>query len=123
MIPILMQDWVTTRGNGVTVIQSAPLWIRTARLQDAFFSLDVRETASPGVTFSIETSPNRDDALFQACVAGFQPAVGMNYSKVIASLATTSVPIAEWTRWKIVFASGSISDITFRVLMHGNAFC
>lgn len=123
MQPIIMQPWLTVRGNGVTIIQDAGEWLRTAPFQDMFFSIDVREITGAGTTVAVETSPNRDDALFQAAVSAFTPLVGNNYKQVLMSNAAIVAPMSEWSRWKVVLPAGATNDITFRIVAHGNRFC
>ena len=120
MIPILMEDWVTVRGNGVTVIQDAAKWLDTGPYQDVFFSLDVREAS--GATVYLDTAPNRDEALFQA-MATISPAIGLNFKAIRMADGTLAVPVSQWTRWRVVLGAGATNDITFRILVQGNRFC
>jgi len=123
MIPILMEDWVTVRGNSVTVVQDVSKWLNTGPYQDIFFSVDVREV-SGGTTFYLDTAPARDEPLFQPMVgaAGFTPTVGLNFKAFRAADASIGVPVSHWTRWRVSFGS-LLSDITFRILVQGNRFC
>jgi hypothetical protein len=122
MQPIIMQPWLTVRGNGVTIIQDASEWIRSAPFQDMFFSVDVREITG-AVTLAIETAPARDEPLFQPAVSAFTPLVGNNFKQVLMSNAAINAPISEWVRWKVVIPVGATNDITFRIVAHGNRFC
>jgi hypothetical protein len=121
MQPLILQPWLTVRGNGVTIIQDAGDWLRSAPFQDMFFSIDVREVSN--ATVAIETSPNRDDLLFQPLITAFAPPVGLNFKKAFMTDATVPAPVSEWVRWKVVLAAGATNDITFRILANGNRYC
>lgn len=125
MQPIIMQDWITIRGQSnnpaTTVTMSQSSWLNTAPFQDVTFFLDVREFTGTTVTLTFETSPGRDEVLFQACVAAFTLVTGTAVKNCF--LTTATVPVSNWTRWKLAGPQSVLWDATFRVMAAGNSIC
>lgn len=128
MYGFVLQDWVTVRSTNFAaanyIVQSESAWMPFSSFQDVIFWCDIREVGNPGtgtITLSFETSPTKDDSLFQAMVSqtSLAPATPL-LLKVLLSNATT--PLATWVRWKLSPVSGSAGpwDVTFRVLVAAN---
>jgi hypothetical protein len=123
MHSFILQDWTTIRGaSGVsTITQDEDGWLDLAPYQDVVFWLDLKEsTNTPMITF--QTSPNKDDALFQALVPGTSlPTAGFSAPLVVSALMlNASVPVARWVRWQLTATTGTW-DASFRVLIAANA--
>ena len=132
MYGYVLQDWITIRGTipasgSADIIQGESTWMGFSSFRDIVIWLDIREITFPAtsLTFNFESSPTKDNNLFQVMqsqtinagglTAGVQPLL-----KVILSSATT--PLATWVRWRLspTGASGNTWDATFRVLAAAN---
>jgi hypothetical protein len=129
MRQILMQDWITIRGvaAGNPVAQDPSQWLNTSPYQDMTFVVDVREIspAGAGCTLVLETAPIRDETLFQTGVikslSNSLGTLGVGLNNVTSLLVgAPNIPIAHWTRWRLLAAAGGVWDITFRIWASGN---
>ena len=119
----LLQDWTTIRGaSGVlTITQEEDGWLDLTPYQDVVFWIDAKaSTNTPTITF--QTSPSKDDVMFQALMPGTSlPSVGFTTPAVVSAfMLSASVPVARWVRWQLAAATGTW-DATFRVLVAANA--
>jgi len=131
MFGYVLQDWTTIRAqsNTVTVVQNESDWMGFSSFQDMVFWIDTREAtlpASSNIALSIQTSPTKDEVLFQTMVtANFAPAsyaAGLvtPLPKVILAQGP-SVPLATWVRWSLALTAGTGAwDLTFRILVSAN---
>ena len=122
MRSFVLQDWITIRGAASTnVTQGESDWLDLAPYQDISIYLDVREvTPSVGSpTMHFETSPNKEDVLFQDMVSPFTISTSPSNPYRVA-ITTAQCPVARYVRWRIV-APASLWDATFRVLVSADA--
>jgi hypothetical protein len=121
MHTFILQEWTTIRGAANTnVTQSEDQWLDLSSFQDAFFYLDCREVTGVTPAISYQTSPTKDEALFQTMLGPGNFAVGVSIGKSILS-ANPAVPLARYVRWFITGVAGATWDATFRVLVAANA--
>jgi hypothetical protein len=119
----ILQDWITIRGaSSTTVTQSESTYLDLAPYQDILFYLDCRELTGSTPTIAFQTSPTKEDFLFQACVAAFNLTTSPSnpYRVILNASSTPSVPLARFVRWQIA-GPASTWDATFRVLVACNA--
>jgi len=121
----ILQDTITVRGKGsTTVTQSETDWLDLEPHEDAILWLDVQET-TPGaggtLTLSVQTSPTKDEAFFNAATIYTVNIAGLSGvqtpQKVLLSAATTS--LARYLRWQLTSASDPF-DATFRLVVSVN---
>ncbi len=118
---LLAQDWITVRGSLTTtgVIQGDESYTDIARFQDVATWTEVSDVAgSP--TLRYETSPTRDDVLFQLfeTAASFVPVVGVTVK--VFRFASATAPPARYFRWKIPSSGTAPWSLTFRIWLVGN---
>ncbi len=130
MYGYVLQDWITIRGTSVTndIIQGERDWMGFSSFQDLVLWLDVREVTST-VDFHLDTSPSKDEALFQSMLSVTSIAAGTGPYTIPPAgglprvlLATNpNIPLATWVRWRL-HPTGSSGpwDVTFRVLVTAN---
>lgn len=118
MHTLILQDWTSIAGVATAAVtQDETLWLDLAPFQDVVIYIDVREsTGSPTITF--ETSPAKDDSLFQiltssAMTAGSAPRV------LRATMLGSAIPLARYLRWKVSSSSGW--DASFRAIVAANS--
>jgi hypothetical protein len=117
MQPFILQDWTTIRSSTTTVIQGESGWLDLAPFQDVVFWVDLREqSGSSAPSLLLQTSPVKDDAIFQAMVTIVLNAVSNPYP---VRLASATIPLARYVRWQLSGPSGTW-DATFRVLAAAN---
>lgn len=125
-----LQDWITIRGatTVTSIIQGEQDWMGFAPYQDIVFWLDVREATLGGATHLVmnyETSPTKDDSLFQAMTTGpnIDAVVGTPTVTKVLLAQNPTVPLARWVRWRISVSGTASSswDATFRILCSANA--
>ena len=104
----ILQELTTVKGT-VTITQDESGWIEGTDAQDLVVFLDIR-SVSGTATIVFQTSPTKDDALFQTMTTGTTIAVTVTTVKIL--LSSAAVPPARWVRWQIQ-ASGAW-DSTFR---------
>jgi hypothetical protein len=125
---ILMQGWTTVRGVGTTVqqiVQGEDQWLDLAPYQDCAFWIDCRETSiGTTQTLNIDTAPARDESLFASMVsiASLVAAPTPVVKPALLLLASTTVPLARWVRWRLSSNAGaSVAwDATFRIWVAAN---
>lgn len=128
MYGYVLQDWITIRSTNISdIIQGESDWMAFSSFQDIVFWADIRELTlptggTPGVTMKFETSPTKDEVLFQT-MASTPVSVATPITplpKVILA-AAPSVPLATWVRWRLTPAGGAGPwDVTFRILVAAN---
>ena len=119
MQPYILQDWITVRGSVTTFTQGEAGWLDLAPHQDVVFYLDVREVTGTTPTITYQTSPNKEDVLFQNMVTPFNLVAGNPTVTSIRLNASPAVPLARYVRWQITGPAGTW-DATFRVLAVAN---
>jgi hypothetical protein len=133
MFGYVLQDWTTIRGQttAAQIIQNESDWMGFSSFQDMVFWIDTREVTFSGatITLALQTSPSKDEALFQTmfsttfAVAGYTPGlvlVGANLPRVILASAP-AIPLGTWVRWNLSQTGATASwDVTFRVLLSAN---
>ena len=126
MHSFILADWTAVAGvaqtGGSTVTQDETGWLDLAAFQDVVIYLDCREATptSPGPTIAFETSPAKDNGLFQA-LASTGLAASPAPTVLRALMLSSTVPLARYLRWKITGPSGAAWDATFRVLVAANS--
>jgi hypothetical protein len=122
----VLQDWTTIRSGGATVTQSEHEWLDLAPYQDVIFWVTSSEaSASSGsVTLTYQTSPTKDDSVFQAMATGVTlptttPTTTPTITQVFMLSAT--VPLARYVRWQLSCTGNNAFDATFRVLVAANS--
>ena len=119
MQPYILQDWTTIRSAQATVTQGEGGWLDLAPHQDVQFYVDVREQSGASApNIFLQTSPNKEDVLFQTMVTVASNSVANPY--VVKLSATPTVPLARYVRWQLSMISGGTWDVTFRVLVGAN---
>jgi hypothetical protein len=122
MHAFILQEWTTIRGAANTnVTQSEDQWLDLSPYQDVFFYLDCREfTGAIAPALSYQTSPTKDEALFQTMIGPNNFVVGV--AAVTKSILSTNpaVPLARYARWFIT-GPANAWDATFRVLVAANS--
>ena len=127
MYGYVLQDWITIRSTNISdIIQSESDWMAFSSFQDIVFWADIREytppSGSPSLTLKFETSPTKDEVLFQT-MASTPVSVASPITplpKVILA-AAPAVPLATWVRWRLTPTGTSGPwDVTFRLLAAAN---
>ena len=121
MHTFILQDWTALAGPSSTtapVTQEDGFWLDLAPFQDVVIYLDVRE-ASGSPTIAFETSPSKDNTLFQA-VASTTLAASSSPTVLRALMLGSTVPLARYLRWKIT-SSGAAWDASFRAIVAANS--
>jgi hypothetical protein len=122
----LLQDWLTVRGNGNTIVQDEAYWLEVEDFQDMATHLQVATTA-PGTlasTLYIQTSPTKDDAFFDASASASTPGALSTFS-LGTMVGVFPVSFAYWStmasqalgrylRWKLTFPAAA-TTVTFRI--------
>ena len=120
MHAFMLQDWTTIRGSVSTVIQGEDNWLDLTEYQDVVLWIDCREATANNVTITFQTSPTKDEILFQT-LATASTLVGQATPVVVNATLTKAVtPVARYLRW-VIAGSGSPWDATFRVLVAANS--
>jgi hypothetical protein len=118
----LTPGYITIRSGGTNVTQDEDGYLDLSSFQDVFFYLDCKEFAgSPASQIQFETSPTKDDSLFQV-LTNCGPTAFTVAVTVFKNILSTNpnVPLARYVRWKYVAASGT-TDATFRVYVLANS--
>jgi hypothetical protein len=117
----ILQDWNSFAGlaGSTTFTQDESGWLDLAPFQDVVVYVDCRETSAGAPTIAFETSPCREDGLFQMATmtmssAGTQPKV------VRALMLGSTVPLARYLRWKLTGPAGAW-ETTFRAIVVANS--
>ncbi len=117
MESLLLQDWITIRGNvGVaSVTQGADSWLDITDHEDLIFYLEVKElTNAPLMNY--QTSPTRQDSTFLPVITPFTVATGVRADPALFAYALT--PAARQVRWKLTSSNTALNwDVTFRILL------
>jgi hypothetical protein len=119
----LLCDWTTVRAGGpISIAQGETEWVDLGDDVDATFWVDCREVSTnPNVQLLFETSPSKDEALFQPITPAITLAASGTPIQVRSVLASATVPLARWLRWRLTGPSGGF-DATFRIGMTGTPF-
>lgn len=122
MYALLLQDWITLAGPDPTpMIQNENDWLDMSPYQDVVVWLEVNGTLTAPSTpadLAIETSPSKDDALFQPMTSATSMVMGVTVFQLL--MGSTAVPVAQFLRWKITGVSTPWHS-TFRILLAANA--
>lgn len=116
-----MQDWVVLNGvANASLIQGESNWLDCTQIQDLSFWLDLRNVTGTA-TLYYETSPSKDDGLFQPMVAGITLVTPAAAAVVMTNAMSGSalVPPAKWVRWRLGAGAGTFAT-TFRLYVTGN---
>ena len=130
MFGYVLQNWTTIRAQtgGTTIIQDEDDWMGFSSFEDIVFWIDMREATVPAsqtLTLALQSSPSKDEALFQTMVSAAWTSASSAglvtpLPKVIQAQAP-AVPLATWLRWQLSLSAGASPwDITFRVLLAAN---
>jgi hypothetical protein len=124
---MMLQDWVTVRGQVATttpIVQGQPFWLDLLQYRDVIAWLEVREASNDRGTVQLtyQTAPTQDEALFAPMVAAFDVGVGVTVTQMIAPIIV-GVPLARYLRWSMAPSAPSAAapwDVTFRILVAVN---
>ena len=131
MLAVLLQDWITIRGDGsagvTSVTQATDDWADLAEFHDVVFWMEVKEVTLGGATsvqMNYDTAPSKDAGTFVQCtkdgVALVMTASNVTVSPVLAT-GVSLQPLARWLRWRIAATGATAAwDATFRVWMAVN---
>jgi len=120
----ILQDWTTIRGatSVTTITQEEDGWLDLSPYQDVVFWVDAKSsTNTPTITF--QTSPSKDDSMFQALIAGYAVPTGGVLTPAVLSafMVSATVPLARYVRWQLTASTSGTWDASFRVLVSANA--
>jgi hypothetical protein len=122
MSTVLLCDWTTVRAGGPTSIaQGETDWVDLGDYIDATFWVDCREVSGSGAQLLLETSPNKDESLFQPVTPPITLAANGTPTTVRSVIGASTVPLARWLRWRLTGPGGGF-DATFRIGMTGTPF-
>jgi hypothetical protein len=126
MYCFIMQPWQTIRSSSAvaSVTQTENCWLDLTPYQDIVAWLEVKEVSVGGgtnVQMAYQTSPTKDDSLFQAVVTAFNVATGVT-TTVMLKDSVTGVPLCRWLRWQLTVTGTPTStwDATFRIFIAAN---
>ena len=127
----ILQDWITIRGtsSSTVITQGESGYLDLAPYQDVTFWIDCRESSGGTVTMNFQTSPTKEDFLFQAANLSTTPSSPITMSTTTSSsnpyrvvlASNPNVPLARYVRWQLTGPSSTPWDVTFRVLVQANA--
>ncbi len=120
MHSFILQDWNAAMGPSNSVLTQDEIgWLDLAAFQDVVVYLDCRETSATPPTIAFETSPTRDDSLFQPIMSTSMSAAAT--PTVLRGLMLNStIPLARYLRWKIT-GPATAWDATFRAIVVANS--
>ena len=122
MHSFVLADWTTAAGpTNSTFTQDESGWLDLAAFQDAVVYLHVTEVGANAPTIAFETSPCREDALFQPMVSMTMTSAGVQPNVLRAIMLGSSVPLARYVRWKITGPVAAAWETTFRALVVANS--
>lgn len=126
MYALALQDWTTIQGASATpgapITQTEAFWLDMSGFLDLVTFIEVKEVSglgAAGIAIAYQTSPTKDEALFQ----------NMNDSTVtLATGVTVGVylrdtalcPLSHWLRWQLLPPSAAAWNMTFRVWVVAN---
>jgi hypothetical protein len=117
----VLADWTSAAGpTGSSFTQDESGWLDLSPFQDVVIYLTVSEVSATPPTIAFETSPCREDALFQPMTSMTMSSTGPQPSVLRAVMLGSTVPLARYLRWKIT-AGGAAWDATFRALVAANS--
>lgn len=111
---LVLQQWLTVSlPDGAQVTQSEVNWLDCERFRDVLAIITVANAVG-FPTFSLETSPSKDEDLFMDLGLGFDlaPDTVWRSSNYFAS---ATIPIARFVRWRLRALGGADTSATFRV--------
>ena len=120
----VLQEWITIRGISLTpgqvITQGESGWLDLAPYQDVSFWLDCREFTGTTPSIAFQTSPNKEDFLFQTMTSVTLTTSPSNpYRNLLGQ--NPNIPLGRFVRWQLTGPSGAAWDCTFRVLVSCNA--
>jgi hypothetical protein len=120
VIGYVLQDWTTVHATNATsgFTQTDCGWLELVGFRDLTAWIHVAAaTVDASVTVNLETSPTRDENLFQTLTTTSVGAGGAVYV-AISRARFASVPLARVLRWKVAKSNASSDwSIAFRVLV------
>jgi hypothetical protein len=121
MRDVVLQDWVTIRGQDRTLnlTQASADWLDIDDAEDFTVFLDVREVSSSAPSLTYQTAPTKNDAAFKAMLPTFLLTPGVRVDRIITAYA--AVPPARWFRWALTHG-GVPWDVTFRIRLAAYAW-
>lgn len=133
MRSFILCDWTTVGGQTASppsqITQDESGWLDLEEYSDVVIYLDVRSFTG-AITVFLETAPSRDDprdsngspTYFQT-IASQALAVGTAITNTFVLrvlMATATVPLARFLRWRVGSTDGNAWDITFRAMIAAN---
>jgi hypothetical protein len=125
MFCFVMQPWKAIRGSTTitTVTQSESCWLDLTPYQDVVAWLEVKQVSPNGgtnVQMAYQTSPTKDETLFQAVTAAFNMATGVTTTIMLKDAATVS--LSRYLRWQLSVTGTPTGpwDATFRIFIAAN---
>jgi hypothetical protein len=118
MLSLILQDWISFQGDGGTtnvVVQSEPNWFDASNFQDIVFwtHTAISEPGGGSLTIDFQTSPIKNESSFVTMATVNLPA---GVQTTALPLATATVPLARWVRWRFSASPSGTYLTTFRIL-------
>ncbi len=114
---ILLQDWCSVSGSSsATITQPVDDYADLAAYQDIVVFLEVSDFNT--ALMSYQTSPSKDETLFQNMLAPF--AMAMNVTRSVLRYSSATVPLARYFRWKLSPSAGATFFASFRIWLAAN---
>lgn len=116
-----LMEHTTIRGTNNTVTQSESQWLDLFGYQDLIAYVQTFEvTGLPtATTLNIQTSPTRDDSLFQTAATIATVSVSTQVLKAILS-TNPAVPLMRWVRWQLT-STATPFDVNMRIFVSANS--
>jgi len=119
--PILLQDWITARGNtGATIVsQQESSYADLKGYLDVAIHLQVADFSASS-NLDIQTSPTKEEGFFRTML-GF-PISSAAVFFGVSRYASAAIPLTRWVRWQLT-GVGVPPVLTFRIWLVGNPAC
>lgn len=131
MYAFLVQDWVTVRSaSGSAITQGEANWLDLSDFLDVVLFMETKNFAiSSGVLYmAYQTSPTKDEALFQQMVdistSASTTAIAVGVQTTVLLRDTALCPLARWFRWQLTPPTNAVGitsfEATFRIWISAN---
>jgi hypothetical protein len=124
MHTFILADWSTVSGmGGDSITQEDIHYLDLEPFQDVVFYVECREatTSSSAPVLALQTAPTKDESMFSQIGATVSLTASTAPTTVSVLLATASLPLARYVRWKITGPASGGWDASFRVIVTANS--